>query len=285
MSTQVWAILAILISITTVASSALSAELFTNFDIKPREIGPGPNIVIAKNTGLVQANNVILQIGVNGVIDGYVDECVEGDAKELLGNYKVVMKFSRMSPGAECHIVLTVSERVNVNMVVSSDGRLTEWRSWEQWSVLNYLRTIWLGVVAAEIVVIGVLVYRSPRSEWINYRRFKQRERRLADKSKDGFDVASKADEIKKFVWKEYGLDVNEIDASILELIYFQKTTMPQLQKHSGLSMQQVKYRVWKLRRHELVSKEKLELHAALGNFFDQLWYDHIMNRGGSFGP
>lgn len=276
MSMLILASLTVLISITTIIGSALSAELLTNFDIEHRVIEPGQNIVTVENTGLIQANDVILQIGANGTIDGYVDECVEGDIEELLGNSKIVMKFSRMSPGSECNIGLTVSERVYLNMVVSSDGRLTEWRSWEKWSNLNNVRIIWSTVFVSEIIFIVVVAFRHllPRSEWLNYWEFKQREKRLANKSEDGFDVASKADEIKKFVQKEYGLDVNEIDATILELIYFQKTTMPQLQRHSKLSLQQVKYRVRKLRRHELISKEKIELHAALGDFFDQLWQD-----------
>lgn len=273
-NTQAWAILSVLLSVTTLASSALSAELFTDYDIEPREIEPGQKTVSVKNTGFVQANDVILQIGVNGVIDNYVEKCVEGDVQQLLDNSILVMEFSRMSPRTECQIELTVSKPVSLHMVVGSDGRLTEWRSWERWSGWYDAIIVWLVVLAAEAFFIVLVLYLSPRSERFNYRRFEQHEKRLARSSKDRFDVASKADEIKKFVLREYGLSINEIDATILELIYFQKTTMAQLQKNSRLSLQQVKYRVWKLRRYELVFKEKLELHAVLNNFFDQLWQD-----------
>ena len=273
MNAQAWLTVVALI-VTIFTSPTFVAELFTNFDIMPREIGPGQETVIVKNTGLAQADNVVLQIGVNGVIDNYKDRCAEGEVRKQLDDSILVVEFSRMSPGAVCPIELTVSKPVSLNMVVSSDDRVIEWRSWERWSDLHLRFMVWFGAIAAEIVILALLIYLFPRSERLNYERFKRRERRLARTSKVGFDVASKANVIKKFVYDEYELDINEIDATILELIYFQKTTLAQIRKNSRLDMPQIKYRVRKMRRYELVSKEKLELHVTLNDFFDQLWQD-----------
>lgn len=136
-----------------------------------------------------------------------------------------------------------------------------------------------LAVLFAVQYTLVMLVIRILReTEWFNNTEVKYHklEFKIFNKTiaphKSTFKEAAYPDKTIKYVQKEYGLTIGKIDVKILELIHARKTTMAQLEKHSGLSMKQVKYRVKKMRRYELVSKERLDLHETLSRFFKHPW-------------
>ena len=81
------------------------------------------------------------------------------------------------------------------------------------------------------------------------------------EKSKD-------AKEIRKFVREEYGVKINNAEASMLEMIAENKTTVNQLRHKLKIGRMQVKYRLKRLCDEELVKDTKLDL--SLQDFFDR---------------
>ena len=143
------------------------------------------------------------------------------------------------------------------------------------WLPVLILYVVLAAMAAAQyaLIMLGMRILRE--NEWFNNAevRFHKMEFKVFNKTitfhKSKFKEAAYPDKTIKYVRKEYGLTIGRIDVKILELIHARKTTMTQLEKHSGLSMKQVKYRIKKMRRCELVSKEKLELHETLDRFFE----------------
>lgn len=260
-STQALTALAVLVISILVSSDTIAAEFFTDFDIFPKTVQPDQaEVVTVMNAGLLQANNVIVQIIANGTISNYTDMCVEGDIQSIINNNTLVVEFSRMSPFVECDIELAVSEPVNLQIKVSSDGRIAPLAAWS-WTSLALILLVLLSFCAALLILVIFTVRMLRKTEPYN--------RIDLWFSKKAFKKAENAKEAIEYVRKEYGLEITEADAKILELIHLRKTTMAQLQKHSGLSWNQVKYRAEKMRRWELVLKEKMELDKSLANFFD----------------
>ena len=255
------------LTITILASSTFAAQFFTDFDIDSEKLADR-GIVNVKNIGLVQANNAVLQIISTGPINDYVDRCAEGEVEGLINNETLVVKFFRISPATDCRIELVVSEPVSFRMTVNSDGRLTQWKSWDQRPTVYHLVAALIGLIIAELLVFASIIRVSQNNEVLNCAEFWLRNKWRGALMKDRFKKTPNTENTIKFVWKEYELKINSIDATILELIYLQKTTMAQLKKYSRLSLRQVKYRVWSMRRIELISKDKMELDKELYNYF-----------------
>lgn len=260
------------LAITILAGSdTLKAEYFTNFEISPVEVLPGSHTVTVKNVGWAQADNAVLQIIADGTIVNYVDKCVEGNVQQLIDNNTLVVEFSRMSPKIECDIELTISESGTLEMMISSDGRLEPWASTASWPTVTGFLVLWIVVIMILSLVVWWATGRLSENELFNNIEFwwYQFLRRLFHLSK--FRITDNVEKTVEFVRSEYGLIINKIDATILELIYQQKTTMLQLRNHSKLSLQQVQYRVRKLRRDELIRQEKMELDKTLNDYFVHL--------------
>ena len=280
-----WPLAGILVSaIITLAGPTLMAELFTTYDYHPKALPSGQHAIVVVNTGWVQADNVNLRIIANSTIVDPKDKCAEGGVQQIINNNTLVMEFSRMSPQEECEIGLTVNDPVNLRMEVNSDGRLEPWSSGRSGILLSPQ------LVVTTLLILLILVSISPaiialmithtlyRFEWFNNLevKFPHKARKIRNTTfvlhRNKFKKPENAERIIKFVREEYGWRINEIDAKILELIHNQKTTVAQLDKHFGLSTKHVEYRIRKMRRYELISKEKLELHETLGDFFKHPW-------------
>lgn len=259
----------IVLAVTILAgSSTIKAEFFTNFDIVPKKIGPEQEIVSVRNTGLLQADNVIVQIIAGGTISSYADKCAEGEIHELIDNSTLVVKFLRMSPAVECNLELVVSTPTDLEVVVSSDGRLSPWELGKPWPSLPGFVILWMALMIVVYIIILLVVDTLLKNEICNRIEFWLREISRTLQHITKFKEAANAKKIVQFVKDEYDLKINNLDATVLELIYLQKTTMWQLRNHSKLSLQQVKYRVWKLRHYELVSKKVMKLDKTLEDYF-----------------
>lgn len=269
-TTQILAALAISIIATLVGSDIIAAEIFTDFDISHKKIQPEQNTtVIVKNTGWLQANNAIVQIMANDTINNYANLCVEGDVQQIMNNNTLlVVKFSRISPAIECKIGLVAHEYVQLNMTVSSDGRITPWTSSSSTSLLPWIALITaMTSLSAALYILIVLSFRKlSKTELCN--------KFVLWWYKNRFRKAENSYQIKKYVQREYKLEITDADATILELLYLQKTTMGQLRGYTLLSLDRVRYSVEKMRRCELVSKEKMEIHDTLDDFFKRLHSD-----------
>lgn len=264
MTSRTAIIIAILIPSITIltGSDILKAEFFTSFKVDPKIIHPEQeNIIYVENTGLLQANNVILALYANGTIDNFRDVCPEGNMYQI-DDKILVAEFQRMSPYMVCEFALTVSESVQFDVVaITSDHRST----WAP-NVLPYsLIVVYLIVAIIFIIEIAVLIqfYNwSAKSEFMHSIPF--RLRRIK------FKGTRYAHKTREFVLNEYDLQINEIDATVLELVHGRKKTMNQLRKHSGLTMPHVKYRIGKLKRLELLN-DSMELDLALSEYFKSI--------------
>ncbi len=259
------------------------AELFTNYDYIPKELPPGQHSVVVVNTGWVQADNVNLQIIADGIIVDAEGMCAEGGVRQIMNN-TVVMDFSKMSPQEECEVELTVNDSVNLRMKVNANGRLEPWsseRSEIQLSPQLVVTTLLILLILLSIspAIVALMMTRTLyRFEWFNNLEVKlpHKARKIRNTTfvfhRNKFKKPGNVEKIIKFVLKEYGWKINKMDARILELIHQQKTTMAQLDKHFGLSTEHAKFRVRKMRRYELISKDKLVLHETLDDFFKHPW-------------
>ena len=260
------------LAVTTFAGSGtVKAEFFTNFDISPTKIGPEQEIVSVRNIGWLQADNAIVQLITNGTISSYVDKCVEGEIYDLIDNSTLVIKFTRISPAVECNLEIVVSEPVDLEMKVSSDGRLATWESGKPWPTLSGFVILWVLLTMVLYIIALLVLDLLLKNEICNYMTFRLREASRTLQHKTKFKEAMNAKKTIQFVKDEYDLKINSLDATVLELIYLQKTTMWQLRNHSKLSLRQVKYRIWKMRRYELVSKSVLKLQKDLDDYFGSL--------------
>lgn len=262
--TQALTALAVLIIGLLASSDIIAATFFTEFDIYPTTVQPGQDVIVTvTNTGLLQANNAIIQIIANGTISNYTDMCVEGDIQPIINSYTLAVEFSRMSPYVECDIELVVPEPVNLRIEVSSDGSIAPLATWSlELAVFMLIALLISWVVASAILakfaarlISKTEIYNKIELWWF----------------KKAFKKAENAKEIIEYVRKEYGWKITKADAKVLELIYLRKTTTAQLQKHSGIPWDQVKYRVEKMRRLELVMKEETKLDETLNEYFTRL--------------
>ena len=246
-----------------VGSDIIAAEIFTDYYISPQKVQPEQYTpVTVQNIGWLQANDAVVQIISNGTISNYENVCAEGKVWPSINNNTLIVEFSRMSPKIKCHIGLVAPEYVQLDMVVSSDGRITPWTMssyipWLSWITLITMMTSWLVIP----YILTVLIFRKLYKTEL-YNRFKLWEYR------NSFKKAENSIEIRQYVQKEYQSKITDADATVLKLIYLQKTTMGQLRKHTGLPLDRVRYIVEKMRRYELISKEKMEIHDTLDNFF-----------------
>ena len=246
-----------------VGSDIIAAEIFTDYYISPKKVQPEQyTLVTVQNIGWLQANDAVVQIISNGTISNYENVCAEGKVWPIINNNTLIVEFSRMSPTIKCNIGLVAPEYVQLDMVVSSDGRITPWTTssyipWLSWITLITMTTSLLVIP----YILTVLIFRKLYKTEL-YNRFKLWGYR------DSFKKAKNSIEIRQYVQKEYQSKITDADATVLKLIYLQKTTMGQLRKHTGLPLDRVQYSVEKMRRYELISKEKMEIHGALDNFF-----------------
>ena len=256
MNTSIIVTLAAVAATILAGSDILRAELFTDYEVGPLIVQPGHETMLhVKNIGSLQADNAVVLIAANGTISGFTDVCAEGQASRL-DDRTLVVKFPRMSPQMGCGFGLTASEPVHLNATISSDGRVTLWDGSPSTSIAAVI--IFL-VLAAEV---GFSIFFHKKlfgSERWNMLLFKLQKKK--------FTKSKMANKICTFVMTEYALKINEIDGTVLELIYCRKTTMGQLKSHSGLTIHQIKYRIKKLRSYELIHDDKVELNLALANF------------------
>lgn len=273
-------LVALSISIITLlaGSGTLAAHLLTDFYISSEVTEPGKNILTVENTGSVQANNAILQIEANGTIYNYVDKCAEGQIQELIDDKILVVKFSRMSPGIECNIDIVGSKPVILTSQLNFDDRLWPWP--QQVPSSPQLLVIILVALLVFLIVFPIACALVITHLILNgiepLRNLEVKIRHVEVKihnttfvlNKNKFEKSIIGEKTINFVQKEYDQKINEIDAKILELIYLKKNTMAQLQVYSGLYLGHVKFRVKKMRRYELVTEERIDLHEELHDHF-----------------
>ena len=180
-----------------------------------------------------------------------------------------------MSPAVKCNIELMLPEPVDLTMMISSDGRLTPWESGKPWPSLSGFTILWIALPIVLYIIVLLVANALLKTEMLNHIEFWLHEtlRTLLRKTK--FKETINAKKTSRFVKDEYDLKINNIDATILELIYLRKTTIWQLRNHSKLSLQQVKYRVQKMRNYELMSKDTMKLNETLEGYFQNPYLKH----------
>ena len=151
---------------------------------------------------------------------------------------------------------------------------------WIPWLILALFLAAWIAVQFGLLLLIKFILYNFDWTTKLELKlphiRWKTRNRTFVF-HRNKFKKTNNAEKIIEFVWNEYRRDINALDATILELIHRQKTTISQLNRYFGLSFEHAEYRVKKMRRFELVSKEKLKLHKDLAVYFKYLPLDNFI--------
>lgn len=243
-----------------VGSDVLLAEFFTDFHVESIGTPPGWVEYKAYNTGIIQANNAILTIYANVAISEFKSVCPEGSIVRI-NDQVLVAKFQRMSPNMACTLSMNVPEQADFGFVITSDDR----RVW----ILNYpvestitVLTYMILLILLIIVEIAILIRIEQKlTIWSSqFRKFS-----INFTKSETLDWRSA---VRQFVFREYGVKIDMIDASILGFIHKRKTTINQLKNYTNLSWRQVRSRIWKMRQLDLLSKESITLDATLTIFF-----------------
>lgn len=253
-------ITAIIVPIITIfiGSDVLIAEFLTDFHVEPIDTLSGWVEHRASNIGLVQADNVILTIFANVTIDEFKSVCPEGNLYRI-NDQTLAVKFQRMSPHMGCLFSMNVSEPADFGFIITSDNRslwILNFPLPSAITVLSYL--VLLAILESILIIILwpklIIWYSQLRKFSIDLTESQPLDWRSA---------------VRQFVFREYGVKIDMTDALILGFIHMRKTTVNQLKKYTNLSWIHVRFRVWKMRQLDLLSKESMIPDAALTIFFE----------------
>ena len=257
MNTRVVLYPSLLVILALVGSDTFKAELLTNYEISPMQAHPGQhNLISVQNTGIVQADNVVVLITADSIIDDFSDVCAEGQI-DMQDNWTLVAEFTRMSPYMQCGFVLEVSKPTSLNFTISADGRLGPWGSPLPWLLI--MPGIALSLVAVEIVIVYTFVKKMLRHIWYD---------RKARFYKEKLEKAKSSKHMIHFVKETYGIKIGVVNAAVLELICCGNKEIHCLEKKSGLSRSQIMYRIEELRKHELLMEDMVEVKGTLAKNF-----------------
>lgn len=234
-------------------SDVFKAELLTGFDASPDRALPGQQTIISmRNTGLLQADNVVVLIESNNTITDFTNICAEGQISKL-DDMTLVVKFLRMSPDIRCELGIEVQEPVSLNFVKRSDGSLPPWVSPPLLLLLTFM-VIGILVTILHLIFLFRVVERTLHhiNLWLHRKQFKS-----SPHSTCMIDHVS----------KEYGIKINAAEATILEWIHSGKKTPNQLIQKSKLPRWQIVYRIKRLRICELLLSEKMEINEDLSEY------------------
>lgn len=252
----IYALLVAVMALT--GSDMLKAELFTNFEVSPKQIYQNQQSMISiNNTGIVQADNAIVLITANSTIINFSDVCAEGQMSRL-DDRTFIAEFSRMSPYMPCKFGFVASEPTSLNFKISSNGRITPWDGSLSILVPLGIIAVLLGIIILELVGLYIITKEALYDFWYSIKLWWHRKR---------FKKSLHTDKTICFVDKEYGVKITVPDATILEWIYYGKNTIGQLKKQSGLSKSQITYRCKKLHVHDLLDGE-MKIDKTLSKYF-----------------
>ena len=234
-------------------SEIVNGQFLTYYDVSTETRSENSQVEIV-NVGLVQADNTTILINTNSTITKFTDICVEGQINQST-NSSLFVTLTKMSPYIPCIIDIDTVEQSSFSVEITSDGRLLPWD--------NYFYDNLIGGIIMIISIYSVIIFMSyyllKRLVYIWYTltfTFKNLE-----KSKD-------VKEIREFVRGEYGVKINNAEASMLEMIAENKTTINQLIHKLNIGRIQVKYRLKRLCDEELVKDMKLD--SSLQDFFNE---------------
>lgn len=241
-----------------VSSDVLIAEFLTDFHIELIDTSSGWVKYEAYNTGLIQANNAILAIYANVTIDEFKSVCPEGYIYRI-DNQTLAVKFQRMSPNMVCVFSMNVPEQTDFGFVITSDNRgvwILNFHFESAITLLTYL------------ILLLILECASIATLWPKFYIWRSQSRKFSiDFTKS--QTLDWRSAVRQFAFREYGVNIDMTDATILGFIFKKKTTVNQLKKYTNLSWAQVRFRVWKMRQLDLLSKESMTLDTALTIFFE----------------
>ena len=249
----------VVVGIAFAGSDIFKAEILTGYEISPRLAHPDQqNLVSVKNTGPVQANTVVFQISANATIVKFSDVCAEGHMTRLNAT-TLVAEFPIMTPYVQCRFGLVVYEPTSLNYTITSDGRLGSWSGGPSTLLLYAIAAMPVAIVLLELAFF----YYSIRDILVSglYRVTMKIIR-------SNFTPSENSNKTIEFVKCTYGIKIDKVDATILERIYCRKKTTPSLMKNTTLSRLHIKYRINKMCRCELLTKDRKEVEEELDKHF-----------------
>ena len=236
-----------------VGSEIVNGQFLTDYDVSTETRSENSQVEIV-NVGLVHADNAIILIDTNSTITKFTDMCVEGQINQST-NSSLSVTLTKMSSHIPCIIDIDTVEQSSFSVEITSDGR---WLPWNNYGYHNLIVGIIIIIsIYSVVIVMSYYVLKRLVDIWYTLT-FTFRN---LEKSKD-------AKEIRKFVREEYGVKINNAEASMLEMIAENKTTINQLRHKLKIGRMQVKYRLKRLCDEELVKDTKLDL--SLQDFFDR---------------
>lgn len=269
-------------------SDIFKAEILTVFEISPeREYPSKNNTITVKNTGYLQADNVIILLAADKNMTNHSDMCAEGEIKDF-DSKTLTAEFTRMSPHMPCKFELKFSEPASLNYTITADGRLLPWNSQWPWSNIGPLVFLVL-VIAIPVLIVVIEVcflYAVLKSKiifsfyWFDIHKSEIKRYlwpllcKKLDENKKPDEMMEKllmnVKEVILYVKYEYGITIDEVDATILQLICVGKTTIQQLKNKMNLSHWHIKSRLNTLRKYELLT-QGIKVHKTLADYVDIL--------------
>ena len=262
----------LLISLAFIGSDIFKAEILTEVKISPMHADPDKdNLINIRNAGYVQADNVIILLTANNTIADFSGKCMEGKISKF-NETALTAKFLRITPGIPCNFTVEVFEPTSLDYLITVEGGLGSNND------LPILLSI-LGITAIVVLIFLVEVYIMYRmieklrrkSLYLLDRFWYASKRLIVGGTKKTFSKDKNAGEIISFTKEKYDVDIDYVDATILKYIHDGNTTRSQLMKKTNLSNLLIQSRIAKMRKQELLEKDKNEIHGTLKTHLDLL--------------
>ena len=260
-----------LMFVTFIGSDILKAELLTDIGTSPDQASPDKrNQVSIINTGLLQADNVIVLLTANDTISDFSGKCVEGKISKF-DDKTLLVKFSRMSPSISCEFDVKVHRSVLLNYQIIADNRINPKTDLQSWLLIS----LSVAIPAILFLTDAYIIYALFRKHLINGLCWIDTHKHNLSGRWEKFEVKVNSKETALYVKKEYGVSIDYVDATILEWIHAGKTTPLQLKAQTHLSLWHIRSRIAKITKYGLLIKDEEQIHSSLVDHFDKQQTDN----------
>lgn len=243
----------IIIPIVTVliSSNTFASELFTSFEIDtmPKD-DSHTTIITIKNTGWLQAKNVVMHMTFDSPVVIQNTDCLEGSITHAEDS-KIDLSFLRMSPNIECRLDMGKTNSTDFKAWIIADDRSAVYYP-DSYIILDYL--LRLATLFGVMIVLPIIL--------ISYGTYLLILQDLRSHKHKPIDCWKK---IQQLVKETHGTRINKYDVSILcAIISHDKHTISEIKTHAKISKTYVKKRVQHMIKNDIILSDKFQVAESL---------------------
>ena len=251
MNTKDIAVIIIPIATVLFASNTFSAELLTDFDVEktfPDESNMSG--IEIKNTGIIQAKNVLAQILFDSEVKISDINCLEG---KISHNKDIILiEFPRMSTNTYCKLEFSANSNYNITeIIITSDGRSAVYP--EHAIIQDYLAKMIIIFVIIFTIEFAVIFYISKMVYDGTLELLSRNHTRIECWRN-----------IRKVIKKTHNVNIGSHDASILCSMINGKHTISELNADTKIRKRYLKRRVKRLQTMDIIKPDSLCVYESI---------------------